>query len=218
MTTQANPQSASAGARGFDLDSPLTPGQAACMKGKGYAFCLRYVSLMAPEQHDLHAQEVQDILAAGLALMPVQHVMASGWDACGSLGIEHGKNAAANAGAAGIPAGVNLWLDLEGVAGSCVSTDVLAYCGDWYGAVKDAGYLPGIYVGAACIVDDLQLYDLPFQHYWKSLSHTPAVAHRGYQMVQTACDPADPLLDYDIDVIDADALGGLPVWLIATPA
>jgi hypothetical protein len=61
---------------------------------RGYRFCIRYIS-RTPEsrQHheengtpDLSEDEAQDILNAGLALMTVQHVAATGWVPTMSLG------------------------------------------------------------------------------------------------------------------------------------
>jgi hypothetical protein len=80
--------------------------------------------------------------------------------------------------------------------------------------VEAAGYLPGLYVGANCILNSQQLYDLPFQHYWQSESEVPTVATRSYQMVQSFVgEPVNGIgIDQDITYIDDE--GGVPQWLI----
>ena len=164
---------------------------------------------------DLSTSEATQILQAGLALMAVQHVATAGWTPSAALGTQYGDNAAANAKSIGLPSGVNLWLDLEGVAAGTPSTTVAAYCNAWYDAVAQAGYLPGLYVGSDAILTGTELYSqLQFQRYWRSGSTVPEVATRGYCMVQTigSSDVIDGV-SYDLDVIEADHMGDTPFWL-----
>lgn len=212
-TLQGSVQPAAPGLRGFDADSVITASTAAQFKGAGYAFCARYLSLGAGQQPgDLSAAEAQDILNGGLALIAVQHVHNAGWSPNASLGSQYGGNAASNAASIGLPQGMNVWCDLEGIGGQVSAADVIAYCQSWYDAVAAAGYVPGLYVGANCILDATQLYDLPFQHYWQSLSSVPSIPVRGYQLVQTAGTTMFGV-GIDNDETYTDNEGGTVLWV-----
>src|ERR1700689_4315580 len=87
---------APAGAKGFDINAPLTAAQCATMLASGYIFCLRYISRGTENSGDLSAAEAAIILNAGLALMPVQHFSGDGWSPSGDLGKAYGQAAAAN--------------------------------------------------------------------------------------------------------------------------
>jgi len=203
---------------GFDTDTALDKSSAASLYQAGYRFCLRYLSLQSPEaEGDLSRSEAQAILDAGLALMAVQHVDAAGWTPSTSLGQAHGEAAAANALEVGLPIGVNVWLDLEGVAEGCSANDVIDYCQAWYSEVVGAGFSPGLYVGASAGLNGTQLYeDLSFAHYWQSMSDVPVVATRGYQMVQSdSCTVSG--IAIDPDNTQNDNLGGQVMWIVKTP-
>lgn len=200
---------------GFDADCPVSQSTAQAFASQGYRFCARYLSLQASTAPgDLTASEAQGILAGGLALMPVQHVLEPGWTPSVQLGQEHGANAASQALAIGVPARVNLWLDLEGVSATARAQDVIAYCTSWFNAVAADHYLPGLYVGANCGLDGQQLYDLPFQHYWHSESAVPAIPGRGYQMMQKPQPGTVNGLSIDVDTTMVDEVGGVPQWWV----
>lgn len=200
---------------GFDANSVISLSVAQQFAAQGYHFCVRYLSRNTPQASgDLSNGEASNILAGGLALMAVQHVQSEGWVPSAELGSSYGSNAATNAQQIGLPAGMNIWLDLEGVAAGTSSQIIIEYCTNWYDQVEAAGYIPGIYVGANCGLSGNQLYDLPFQHYWQSLSNVPAIPERGYQMVQSGV--AEPVngIGIDQDVVQVDNEGGAPLWLV----
>jgi len=212
-------QSAPAGAVGVDADAIISSGTAAALVAAGFSFAVRYLSLGPREDDgDLSSGEAETILQSGLALMAVQHVPFPGWMPSKSPGAEYGQNAVANAQTVGLSPGVNIWLDLEGARRDTSPSDVIEYCNAWFAAVANAGYLPGLYVGADAILNGEQLYyDLEVDHYWQSGSDVPPVIDRGYCMAQTISDRYD--LDgfqYDHNVIQADRLGNTPAWLVAT--
>ena len=160
-------QSAPPGAKGFDVNTPISTSAAKQFLARGYRFCLRYVGRLTTRPGDLTQAEAQNIVNAGLALMVVQHVKSDhDWTPDGALGTTYGANAALFSQQAGIPPRVNVWLDLEGVAPGTPAEDVIAYCENWYRGVADAGYVPGLYVGDQPGLTGRQLYDLSFQHYW----------------------------------------------------
>ncbi|TRX35529.1 DUF1906 domain-containing protein [Flavobacterium sp. ZT3R18] len=209
-------QKATPNLKGFDTDTVVSASQANYFKRIGYSFCIRYLSLANGQQSgDLSFNEANDILKEGLALSAVQHVDSAGWTPTKSLGTIYGKNAASNAISVGLPLGMNLWCDLEGIATGTLSQNVIDYCNAWYSAVQKGGYIPGIYVGANSILSGSQLYeDLEFQHYWKSSSSVPAISNRGYQLVQSLENKNSDNLRIDTDTTQNDELGDSMVWLM----
>src|SRR5476651_601246 len=111
-------RSAPAGLTGFDVNAPLSVAKAQAFKAAGYAFCVRYIPrTVALTANNLTNAEALGILNAGLALMAVQHVALPGWAPTASLGAAYGSYAAIYAKqAVGLPAGMNIWCDLEEVA------------------------------------------------------------------------------------------------------
>lgn len=212
-------QNAPAGVRGFDANTPIGSQAAKDFYDAGYRFCLRYVGRVQMASYDLTAQEANDILDAGLALMPVQHVLDPGWAPTQSLGAEYGANAAGFAQQVGFPPGVNVWCDLECVADDTPASNVTAYCNAWYDAVAGAGYVPGLYVGYQPGLTGQQLYGtLRFQHYWAAYNvdgvSTPRP--RGWQMIQTVGSGTIGGITteaYDADTTRTDGKGGTPLWL-----
>jgi len=198
---------------GFDSDTVITASLAQQFYANGYKFCLRYLSLAEELPQDLSTQEATDILNSGLALMPVQHVREPGWFPSQGLGNEDGQNAAANAQNVGFPVEVNIWCDLEGVNPAADVAAVLDYCRAWYNAVNVAGYTPGLYVGYDTLLNGQQLYDLPFQHYWRSQSSVPDIPTRGYQLLQLFPSIIANGIAIDLDVTRNDAEGGQAQWV-----
>ena len=208
-------QSAPNKSLGFDAVHKISQSLAQQFYSEGYRFCVRYVSLGSEVSADLTYEEASGILEGGLALMPVQHVMFEGWMPSAELGKTHGDNAATNTDQVGFPIKVNLWCDLEGISPDATAQDVIDYCNAWYDAVNAWKYIPGLYVGANCILNGEQLYeDLKFQHYWKSESYVPQVATRSYQMVQSYVGEPVNGISIDRDVTYIDDEGGRPQWLI----
>lgn len=210
-------QDATPGARGLDCDVVLRPPALAAAKNAGFRFVVRYVTLgHDADPDDLATGEVSDILSAGLALMAVQHASFPPVDA--AKGARFGANAAAHAAAAGIPHGVNLWLDLEVVSPPTLPADVIAYANAWFTAVEAAGYEPGVYVGAGTGLTGQQLFDdLKFRHYWRSGSDVPDIPTRGYQLVQRipGHPPSIDGVEIDTNVAQTDRLGDNARWLTA---
>jgi hypothetical protein len=211
MTLNGSIQKAPPGIIGFDLDRKLNPITAKQFYAQGYRFCLRYISRATDVESpdDLTEAEANDILDAGLALMPVQHFAGEGWRPTADLGRTYGHNAAANAGQAGLPQGINVFLDLEGIASETPSKDIIAFCNAWFSEVETVGYVSGVYVGANAILSADELYwNLRTKHYWKSGSQVPDIPHRGYQMIQSI-KPGQT----DKNVTLNDAFGGGVLWL-----
>lgn len=209
---------AAAGLHGFDANSVISAPVAAAFFSQGFRFCIRYIGRSTPQAGgDLSNKEAQRILDAGLALMPVQHVPKAGWTPSGSLGTEYGKAAALNSTAVGFPRGVNVWLDLEGVKAGVAPEEVIAYCNAWFNEVAGAGFAPGIYVGASCILGSDELFwRLRTKHYWRSGSKVPSIPQRGYQLTQRITTSPDTVngIGIDRDVTVTDGFGDTVMWLV----
>lgn len=211
-------QQATSGSQGFDVNQILSAQDAQNLKNAGYDFCIRYIprtaDLAAKYPINLTNAEAQDILNAGLALMAVQHVAPEGWQPNTNLGVMYGNYAATYASqVVGLPPGMNIWCDLEGIAPGTSAADVIAYCQAWYYAVHTAGYIPGIYVGWDAELTPDQLYnDISFQHYWRAYNG-PQVATRGFQLVQHTQVTVGGIT-IDPDTAQFDSLGDAALWLI----
>ena len=218
MTLPGQVQSAPTGVLGFDTDTVLSAENAKHFHIAGYRFCLRYLSLTTLQgSGDLSHDEALSILQAGLALMAVQHVRYPGWTPTASLGTTDGTNAVTNGQAVGLPPGVNIWCDLEGVSRAAQADAVIDYCNNWYDAVAEEGYVPGLYVGYHAILNGDQLYQaLKFQHYWKSASEVPEVKVRGYQLIQSDPNPNATVngIEFDKDTSQTDNEDGQAQWLV----
>ena len=139
------------------------------------------------------------------------------WKPSAVKGGRNGEVAASEAEKLGLPWGVTLWCDLEGVDVGTPAQTTADYCNRWHAAVSAAGYVPGLYVGYHAGLTPLQLYrSLRFTHYWGAYNlnadQYPAV--RGLQMNQSRRKPGDSPselgLDFQVDRVSADALGGRP--------
>ncbi len=202
-----------AGARGFDVDRPLSPQEYKSFAELGYTFVSRYLPRsLALVAGNLTKTEIQDALAAGLAILPVQHVSPSGWYPSAALGTQYGEYAAEYAASIELPPGMHLWLDLEGVAPGSMSGDVIAYCHAWASAVSQKGYLHGLYCGWRTGLTPNQLYNLPFDAYWKAYNYDDGVPTRGYQVIQSVQETMEGV-QFDPDAIQTDKLGDLPFLL-----
>lgn len=203
--------------QGFDTTARVTPSAARAFRSQGFAFCIRYLSRTAPRaEGDLSATEAEDILGGGLSLMAIQHASRARWIPTAALGAQYGQAARENAQSVGLPSGMNIWLDLEGVRAGVAGEEVIAYCNAWFDAVTTAKYRPGIYIGSECGLSDHELFwRLKTQHYWRSGSQIPDVPHRGYQIIQRIS-PAPDIVNgiaIDRDVSLKDELQGTPFWL-----
>lgn len=213
MGLPGNIQSATASVPGFDCDTTITVQIAEQFYAQGYKFCFRYLSVDVESTHDLSPGEAMDILNSGLALMPVQHVRKQGWSPNQNLGQQDGQNVVTNAQEVGFPTGVNVWCDLEGVSGTAQPQEVIDYCRAWYDTVNGGGYVPGLFVGVRAVASGQQLYDLPFQHYWRSQSRVPDIPTRGYQVLQLFPSIQINGIPVDIDIVQDDNKGGQAQWL-----
>lgn len=209
-------------ARGFDCNARVSAAVARQFQAAGYSFVVRYVRRSTKHDYDLSVSELVGLLQSGLAVMVVQHVAAEGWHPTGNLGSSYGAIAAEEARAVGVPPGVAVWCDLEGVDPHADPRDVIAFCNAWFDSVKGAGYDPGLYVGFGCVLTGEQLYyKLKFRRYWSAynLNRDSFPAVRGVCMRQGPYPPASERVvgagfEYDTDVVQHDGFNNLPTAIL----
>jgi hypothetical protein len=192
-------ETAYVGARGIDCVTTLTPGTAVAFKTTGIDFSMRYLGTVTPG-------ELQGILDAGLAFMPVTY--ADRFD--GPLSVSFVK-------ALGLPVGVTVWLDVEGIGDKLSPDEVITKINAWAHAIKAASYEPGIYVGDSVPLTSQQLFDLAVVRYWRSMSMVPE-PRCGF--CQTQFHPTQNWrgvgVPVDLNMIGADYFGRLPTWAVGS--
>jgi hypothetical protein len=190
------------GARGTDSVTLLTPTTAAALKSLGFDFSVQYLGTVG-------TNTVQAILNAGLAFMPVTY--ADRFD---------GPGAAEQCARLGLPAGVTVWLDLEGIGPGLAPAAVIAQINAWAKGIDDRGYMPGLYVGAGCKLTSAEIYALNVVRYWRGQSR---LVDRNNDLVEPGCGWCCTQLyphvgrggvDVDVDVIGCDFRNRLPVWSV----
>lgn len=207
------------GLKGFDCDVAIGATDAHWMKQAGYDLAMRYVRRTTKHPHDLSTTEAEAILHADLLLGVVQHVAPDGWLPSALTGTKYGNTAAKETEAVGIPPGVTVWCDLEGVSRQAHAEDVIGFLNNWFAPVAAAGYVPGLYVGFSPGLTSQQLHDaLKFSHYWGAYNVDIVPAVRKFQMKQSAYPPPDAraphiAFEYDVNTVKKDLLGGLPTFL-----
>lgn len=146
---------ASVGARGADSDPfsrSADAARAAMLRSSGIDFVFGYLGTIT-------LAFVQIVLAAGLGFMPVTYA--------GEY--EDGPNdEIAQLKALGIPTGVSVWLDLEGLKAyhSDIPT-LIAKINAWADGIAAAGWMPCLYVGAPQPLTSAELHALHVVRYWK---------------------------------------------------
>ena len=208
----------SAARLGFDTTTRLSSTTASQFRESGFTFCIRYISrddFVSTEvggHGSLTRAEAEDILGAGLALMPVQYGQ-KGLVPTAALGTTVGTHAGSNATALGFPPGCSVWCDVESVAEDTTTEAVVEYCNAWSAAVSTAGFTPGLYVGPASkLTTDVLYKALHFTSYWKSASRVGNVDTRGYQMLQSLSQTLNGVR-VDLNIAAIDSKGGRPRWL-----
>jgi hypothetical protein len=143
------------GARGFDSlqfsrsESATGP---TTMLLSGLSFFVGYLGICSPKT-------VTAAVEAGLGFMPV------------TLADEYDTPEAVLA--LGLPPGVTVWLDLEGLSAFHADSKTLeAKINAWADAMTQAGYQPGLYVGSPQPFTSDELFALHTVRYWKGQGST----------------------------------------------
>lgn len=205
------------GIKGFDCNTHVSIEAGRALHKLGHRFAVRYVGREVERPNDLTSHEIADLFSAGLALMVVQHVESDqSWIPSDDKGRRYGEHAADVAKTLGVPSGVTVWLDLEGVSTLVADTTIIRYCNYWHDRVAAAGYQPGIYVGWHAGLTADQLYRrLKFARYWGAfnLNRDQEPAVRGICMKQrepTSTERTAVSFAIDGNTIKPDKKGDLP--------
>jgi hypothetical protein len=195
------------GTKGFDTDTTLTPSLAQQLQPQ-FGFVVRYLSALS-------TTEINDILGSGLWLELVNFAHKPGWLPTASMGTADGQKDVQLLKQLGIPQGMELWIDLEGSAGSVADTT------DWINSralqIVSAGYLAGLYVGNSCVLDGPQLYALPnISRYWQAYNQGIPEPQCGFCQFQLF--PPNQTVSgvlVDLDYSSSDYKGRVPIALMA---
>ncbi|MGO8992371.1 MAG: glycoside hydrolase domain-containing protein [Polyangiaceae bacterium] len=198
----------SVGARGFDTATALDAATVAALKSAGFDFAVRYLG-------GVDVAEATLILNAGLGLQLVTYSAAPGWTPSAALGTLEGQTDVTQLRALGAPTGLTVWIDLEGAAGDAASVT------DWVnarsGVLVSAGFVAGLYVGNASVLDAAALYALPnVSRYWRAFNAGIPEPACGFCQMQLY-PPSQVVqgVDVDLDVVQEDYEGRLPTLLVA---
>lgn len=205
------------GLKAFDTNSVVTKELAQAMYRQGYRATIRYVRRAPHHEYDITPSEAARILQSGLALGIVQHVAPENWTPTPELGRRYGVTAAEECASIGLPVGVNVWCDLEGVKLGTPEEQVIQYLNEWWNAVAHVGYLPGLYVGFQPGVSAMNLYKrLKYQYYWAAynLNKDQYPAVRNVCMQQNV-EKTMLGVKFDPDICLADLLGNKATFLAA---
>ncbi len=173
---------------GFSYDKRLSAMQAGQFYTYGYRFCLRgFYTDHNKIQKNLNHEEVVNVLNSGMAIMPVQHINKLDWKPSAELARVHGEQVAKDAKALGMPAGLNLWCNITGLAGDVSIQDVIIYCNHWYDAVMEQGYVPALFVNPCLPLSGNQLFRyLNFKHFCRNHEQAPHIPELGYELFRNS--------------------------------
>jgi hypothetical protein len=215
-----------AGARGFDINRPLSAAEVRAFAKDGFAFVDRYVWRVMPHGNDLSAEEVERILGNGLGLSVSQHYEGDDWTPSETKGVQYGAAAVAACRSLSLPMGVTVSLDLEGIKVGVPADDVIGYASAWCSAVLNGGYLAQCYFGWHCVLTGEQLYRLPFERYRSAynanadqfpLPRGACMRQRSAKQIDIPAGLTIEPYQIDLDIVTGDLLGGFPTALMPGP-
>src|ERR1700760_30601 len=116
-----------------DVNQPFSYHHAVAFKSAGYDTIIRYIPrTQALAKDNLTAQEINDLLNAGLNVSAVQHCPMPGWDPSAELGEVYGKYCAQYCKEIGLPPGMHVWVDLETPSTAATAQECVDYAKAWY--------------------------------------------------------------------------------------
>lgn len=181
------------GSKGCDTVVKLSYMDALKLFDAGFRFVGRYVV-------SLSTTELSDILRAELAVTFVSY--ADSFDPSDEIAALQRLQ---------VPNGVVVWLDVEDVKDDPITLS--QRINTWAKALKAAGYIPGIYVGAGCPLTSKELYALAVERYWHSCSrvmdshNNAAEPICGWCCYQCTCEVQRAGIEVDVDFVYQDYKG-----------
>lgn len=192
---------ATSGLYGFDCYEPLTASQYAALYAAGARWRGGYLG-------HITADELAACLGEGLLFLPIGSTARVGdWSA--ATGAQDAARTIADCLALGLPADIDLWLDLEG--SGMEDGAAISYATAWADSIVAVGDHAKLYAGAGCPLDAQELYKLPHTGYAEACSEGYTVPC-GYQWIQIH--PGDLTLagvTVDIGVLAEDYKGRRPL-------
>jgi hypothetical protein len=193
------------GARCTDSVALITAEGAVALRKAGIDGCGQYLGSVT-------AEGIQGILAAGLGFFPITYADRF-----------NGPTTVAQLQLLNLPSGCTVWLDIESIGSGVPVQTLIQQINLWAVAVLNAGYMPGLYVGPGCLLTSLELYQLKVVRYWHSMSK---IIDRNGQLAEPACGycmyqlfPTQTVsgVNVDLNFVQQDWQGRLPVWVVASP-
>lgn len=191
------------GLKGFDSLNVETPDQIECLRAAGYSYD------MVNTNGNTWQDEYNAAAAAGLEVVLFQGYDPDAW-ADPSAAAARATISKDKAAGAGYPKGGQIFLNLEDNVGRGVTAaDMIKWINTWTTVIRNAGYSPGIYVGAPQLLTAGQIDALPGVVFWKSVSGSAPQAARGFVAAQPVFEtPACGIYrGIDVDVAGRDSKG-----------
>lgn len=163
------------GAKAFDTVARVTAGQAAALYSAGFRVAFRYAV-------SITVGELADLTGAGHLVSFVMYSPPEGYTPHAADAVSAASRACAALHALGVPSGIVVWIDAEGMGGT--PDERIAYINAAADTIIGAGFIPGLYVGAGVGLTSGELFGLHVHRYWKSLSR---VVDRNGQLAEPAC-------------------------------
>lgn len=137
-------------------------------------------------------------------------------------GAYDGNAAVKQAQALALPMGCCIFLDHEGPAtAKAPAAESIGKITAWAAAVRQAGYVPGLYVGVPQNLTSDELWGLPVVRYWRGqgsvrdrMGALAEPSHRGWCMVQAYPSVMCGGVLVDYDMAGHDYLGGTVTWAV----
>ncbi len=214
------------GAKGFDMNAPLSLALARAFVAKGFTFACRYIWRDHFRNGDLTAPEIESILLAGLGLVIVQHAPLPGWAPSAANGAQMANAVIDASKALDLPKDMTFMWDLEGVAAGTLPSDVVGCATAFSFGLSGVGFTSrACYVGDACGLGPKGLGALPFNLFAQAYNTSDDLSPvpRGFCLKQRAPMVSELPAGLTVESIDVltvtgDSMGGLPRALFASEA
>ncbi len=157
------------------------------------------------------AADIQATLAAGLGVRLFQGYDAAAWRDPRAA-VARARQAVSRAHALGYVPGAQIDLDFENCP--LPSATMSPWINQWAAQVQRT-HIAGLYIAQPMALSGPELYALLVTRYWRGSNAVPMVPIRGFETLQTAWDQTVGGIAVDVDVIQHDALGALPVGMKA---
>jgi Domain of unknown function (DUF1906) len=191
------------GSKCLDCWGSVTAAVAKTVKSYNYEAIGRYRQNLTKEELAVITGEGLGVWLIGAARAPLK------WSPTADLGTIDGTLLAQSAAALGLPPGTHLMTDYETPAPGTTEDAAIAYLNSCSAPIESARYQSIVYEGYGIGIGSVDLYRrLTTKAYCKSASNVEPVAVRGYRLVQTLVNQSIGGGYFDIDIANADALGG----------